>query len=118
MKTPLNKMLDLMTTALTLRRHKSASHWTPQHAMSLKRVIRGFARGLIAVYGLHIPVVVFWEFVPMERREVQGVRYEIRRGFGFPFALIPLVGVSPVAGDEPVRLVTKDLATGHREEKA
>jgi hypothetical protein len=85
--------------------------------MSPKKVIGWFVRGLIAVYGLHIIVVVFWEFIPMERREVQGIRYEIRRGFGFPIALIPLVGVSPVVGDEPVRLITTDLATGHREEK-
>lgn len=87
------------------------------HAMCAKKVIGWFARGLLALYGLQVLVVAFWEFVPMERREVQGVRYEIRRGFGFPIALIPLIGVSPVVGDEPVRLITTDLATGRRDEK-
>jgi len=53
----------------------------------------------------------------MERREVQGIRYEIRKGWGFPLGLIPLLGISPVVGDEPVRLITTDLASGRRVEK-
>ena len=53
----------------------------------------------------------------MERREVQSVRYEIRKGWGFPVGLIPLLGFSPVVGDEPVRLIKTDLASGRRIEK-
>ena len=53
----------------------------------------------------------------MEQREVQGVRYEIRKGWGFPVGLVPLLGISPVVGDEPVRLITSDLSSGRRVEK-
>jgi len=85
--------------------------------MTAKRVLSWFARGLLALYAVQVLVVGFWEFVPMERREVQGIRYEIRKGWGFPLGLIPLLGISPVVGDEPVRLITTDLASGRRVEK-
>lgn len=85
--------------------------------MSAKRVFSSFARGVLALYTVQVLMVAFWEFVPMDRREVQGVRYEIRKGWGFPLGLIPLLGISPVVGDEPVRLITTDLASGCRIEK-
>jgi len=85
--------------------------------MSGKRIISWFVRGVLALYTLQVVVVAFWEFLPMERRQVQGVRYEIRRGFGFPVALIPLIGVTPIVRDEPVRLITMDLTSGRRVEK-
>ena len=85
--------------------------------MTAKRVFSWFARGLLALYAVQVLLVIYWEFVPMEWREVQSVRYEIRKGWGFPMGLIPLLGVSPVVGDEPVRLITTDLASGRRLEK-
>jgi hypothetical protein len=85
--------------------------------MSAKKVFSWFARGLLVLYAAQVVVMAFWEVVPMERREVQGVRYEIRRGWGFPLGLIPVLGVSPVVGDEPVRLITTDLVSGRRVEK-
>jgi hypothetical protein len=86
--------------------------------MRAKKVIGWFVYSLFALYALQILVVVFWEIVPMERREVEGVRYEIRRGFGLPYALIPLRGVTPIVGNEPVRLITTHLASGRREENS
>jgi hypothetical protein len=85
--------------------------------MTAKKVFSWFARGLLALYSVQVSVVAFWEFVPIEHREVQGVSYEIRKGWGFPIGLIPLLGISPVVGDEPVRLITTDLASGRRVEK-
>jgi hypothetical protein len=85
--------------------------------MTAKRVLGWFACGLLVLYAIQVAVVAFWECVPMEQREVQGVRYEIRKGWGFPLGLIPLLGISPVVGGEPVRLITTDLASGRRVEK-
>ena len=85
--------------------------------MTAKRVFSWLACGLLGLYAVQVVAVGFWECVPMEQREVQGVRYEIRKGWGFPLGLIPLLGVSPVVGDEPVRLITTDLASGRRLEK-
>ena len=85
--------------------------------MALRKAFGWFAFGLSTLYAGQAFTVIFWELSPLERREVQGVLYEIRRGWGFPLGLVPILGVSPVFGDEPVRLVTTDLASGLRIEK-
>lgn len=82
--------------------------------MTAKKVFSWFARALVVLYAAQIGVVVFWELAPIEQREVQGVRYEICRGWGFPLGLIPVLGVLPVVGNEPVRLITTDLVSGRR----
>lgn len=61
---------------------------------TLITAILWFFRGLAILYGLQMVVVFFWEFVPMERRDFQGARHEIYRGFGLPFGFIPLIGAS------------------------
>ncbi len=53
----------------------------------------------------------------MERREKDGFLYEIRRGFGFPGNLLPLIGLTPAIDNEPVYLVKTDLSSGIRQVK-
>lgn len=85
--------------------------------MSWKKTIGWIARILMVLYAAQILLVSYWENFPMEERQGDGNRYEIKRGFGFPFALIPLVGVFPIVGNEPVHLVTTDLASEKRTTK-
>lgn len=71
----------------------------------------------VSLYLLQMAMVAYWEFIPMEREEMGGIRYELRRGFGFPVAFIPLVGATPVVLDEPVRLTMTDLTSGQMKEE-
>jgi hypothetical protein len=38
--------------------------------MNIRKVIGWIGRSLLVLYGLQVLVTVFWEFTPMERREV------------------------------------------------
>ena len=68
------------------------------------RIVAWLLRGLGVLYALQLVFLLYWEFVPMKQLELQGVRYEIYRGYGFPLGLFPLVGVFSLT-EEPVRLV-------------
>lgn len=60
--------------------------------MSASRSLRWIKRGLLALYTFQIALVVWWEILPMERREANGLRYEIRRGFAPPPPWCPCWG--------------------------
>ena len=85
--------------------------------MTLKKQLRWFAGGLAALYVVQVLTVSIWELVPVERRDHEGVRYEIWKGWGLPDGFIPLVGLTPIVHGEPVRLTMTDIASGRRREE-
>ena len=85
--------------------------------MTLKKLFRWFAGGLAALYLVQVLTVSIWELVPVERRDHEGVRYEIWKGWGLPHGFTPLLGLTPLVHGEPVRLTMTELALGKRHEK-
>ena len=53
----------------------------------------------------------------MDKREFHGVYYEVRKGFGFPVGLIPVIGAVPIITNEPVRLITTNPTSTQRAER-
>ena len=74
--------------------------------MAVKRRTGWFVRGFCALYALQVIIALYFHFVPMKRADFQGSRYEIHRGMGLAFGLIPLIGALGMVGpDAPVDLV-------------
>jgi len=69
---------------------------------------------LSVLYLVQCVTVLYWEFCPRHSAEKDSVRYEVYVGFGLPWGLLPVVGMMPVANEEPVILVKTDLTTGEK----
>ena len=71
---------------------------------------------LCLIYILQVVLVCYWEFAPLETRDEKGIRHEIKKGFGFPWALIPGYGLLPTVAPKYL-LIKTDLSTEKREKK-
>jgi hypothetical protein len=77
-------------------------------------IFRIIVRWATVAYAISLLAACGLEVFPREVREHAGKRYEIRRGFGFPWVFIPGLSLC-AAGDEPCRLVIIDKRTGQKE---
>ena len=65
----------------------------------------------VALYGLQLLVVAFWNVFPVAEERSAGKVYRLQRGFGGAADLQPFIGLLPVLG-ETVTLTITDESTG------
>jgi hypothetical protein len=65
-----------------------------------------------SVYCIQIIAVTVAYLVPEATAYHGSSRYEIKRGYGWSFDYLPLVGIAPLITVEPCRLVITDQQTG------
>ena len=72
---------------------------------------------LAVLYLLQVVLVSYWEYSPVENRDMAGIRHEVKKGFGFPWALLPGYGLLPVVMPKFL-LIKTTLETEKKEKKS